>query len=52
MRVSAVFQVQFPQARFVLVDTDVATQSRTALSRARPLKQKKIPILKPGISAA
>jgi len=32
MRVSEVLQVQFPQARFVTVDTDVATQSRTAHS--------------------
>lgn len=32
MRVSEVLQVQFPQARFVSVDTDVATQSRTAHS--------------------
>ena len=32
MRVSEVLQVQFPQARFVSVDTDAATQSRTAHS--------------------
>jgi hypothetical protein len=32
MRVSEVLQVQFPQASFVSVDIDVATQSRTAHS--------------------
>jgi hypothetical protein len=32
MRVSEVLQVPFPQARFVSIDTDVATQSRTAHS--------------------
>ena len=32
MRVSAVLRVQFPQARVVSVDTDVAMQSRTAHS--------------------
>jgi hypothetical protein len=32
MRGSEVSQVQFPQARFVSVDRDVATQSRTAHS--------------------
>jgi len=32
MRVSEVWQGQFPQASFVSVDTDVATQSRTAHS--------------------
>jgi len=32
MRVSEVLQVQFPHSRFVSVDTDVATQSRTAHS--------------------
>jgi hypothetical protein len=31
MRISAVFQVQFPQARFVSVDTDVATQALFAV---------------------
>jgi len=32
MRVSEVLQVQFSQASFVSVDTDVATKSRTAHS--------------------
>lgn len=35
MRVSAVLQVQFPQARFVTGDTFAATQSRTGHSRDR-----------------
>jgi hypothetical protein len=35
MRVSEVLHVLFPQARFVTVDTDVATQSRTAHSCER-----------------
>jgi hypothetical protein len=38
MLVSEVFQVQFPQASFVSVDTDVATQSRTAHSCKRYLQ--------------
>ena len=37
MRVLEVLQVQFPQANFVSVDTDVATQSRTAHSCDRSL---------------
>jgi hypothetical protein len=32
MRVSVVLQVQYPQASFVWVDSDVDTQSRTAHS--------------------
>ncbi len=42
MRVSEVLQVQFPLASFVSVDTDVATQSRTAHSCDRyvPLAKK------------
>jgi len=42
MRVSEVLQVQFSQASFVSVDTDVATKSRTAHScdRYRKYEQK------------
>lgn len=35
MRVLAVCKQQFPQVRFVSVDTDAATQSRTGHSRSR-----------------
>ena len=35
MSVSEVLQVQVPQARFVSVDTEVATQSLTGRSRER-----------------
>ncbi len=45
MRVSEVLQVQFPQASFVSVDTDVATQSRTAHSCDRYLQAVKTYLL-------
>ena len=41
MRVSEVLQVQFPQARFVTGDRDVATKSPTAHSRGRWQQNKK-----------
>jgi hypothetical protein len=43
MRVSEVLQVQFPQARLVSVDSDVATQSRTAHSCDRCVQLKETP---------
>ena len=40
MRVSEVFQVQFPLVGFVSVDSEVTTQSRTTHSRNRQIVQK------------